>query len=571
MGYRKPSLRIAAVASGLIIAFNASLAPLCLTWLGETRDHRATVELQLTSLGKILELVVEAETAQRGYIITGDENFLQPYYTTLELLPDELENLSHLYGNATMQEQQKVAPLLEDVRSKMDNLASTLQLRREGGYDAVMPVVRAGRGKQLMDKVRRDINKLTEQEVQETAVLDRQMMQKAVMAVVFSLSGTLLTFGLLGWLFSTMRRAIRVAESSAAEAADVSLKLESGMDALGQRNAEISLLGQMSHLLQTEMSLDEGLEITARYCQLLLPHTAGAVYLYRNSADLLEPGATWGILQSPLAPLTPQACWALRRGQVHEAGTNGLIIPCKHSTYIPLGAEPQSQLCVPLMAYGETLGMLHVTQQALAFTEAQRGIAKAIGEQAALALSNVKLRAALHDRSIRDPLTGLYNRRFMEETLERELARAKRSHAPLSLIMVDLDHFKKVNDHYGHAAGDAVLRATAQLISQTLRVSDIACRYGGEELVLILPDCSSGNAVKRAEQICNAIRAQAITENGQTLFVTGSFGVASTEHAGWEACDVIRLADKALYQAKADGRDRVVEADSSQVLEAAIN
>ncbi|WP_225772263.1 diguanylate cyclase [Pseudomonas sp. Marseille-Q5115] len=570
MDYRKPSLRIAAVTSGLIIAFNASIAPLCLSWLGETRDHRATVELQLTSLRKVLELVVEAETAQRGYIITGDENFLQPYYATKELLPVELENLNRLYSSVTVREEKKIAPLLGDVRLKMDNLASTLQLRREEGYESVMPVVRAGRGKQLMDKVRRDIDQLTEQELQETTVLDRQMMQKAVVAVVVSLTGTLLTFCLLGWLFSTMRRAVWVAESSAIQAADVSLKLEVGIASLEQRNAEISLLGQMSHLLQTEMSLDEGLEVTARYCQLLLPKTAGAVYLYRNSADLLEPGATWGDLENSQSNIAPQACWALRRGQAHEAGSHGVTIPCKHSACMSHNEGPRSQLCLPLIAYGEILGMLHLTSMEPAFTDPQRDIAKAIGEQAALALSNVKLRAALHDRSIRDPLTGLFNRRFMEETLERELARAKRGQVPLSLIMVDLDHFKRVNDHYGHAAGDAVLRATARLISQTLRLSDTACRYGGEELVLILPDCSSENAVKRARQLCDAIRAQAVTENGQTLFVTGSFGVSSTELAGSEARDLIRLADKALYQAKANGRDRVVEAGSTELPENAI-
>ena len=181
-----------------------------------------------------------------------------------------------------------------------------------------------------------------------------------------------------------------------------------------------------------------------------------------------------------------------------------------------------------------------------------------VAEHIALALANLKLRETLRSQSIRDPLTGLFNRRYMEESLEREMRRASRGRHPVGIIMLDLDHFKKFNDSYGHDAGDALLRIVGNTLQRSIRAEDIACRYGGEEFTLILPEASLIDAAQRAESIRESIRNLNIQHRRQQLGgVTVSAGVAIFPDHGPTGDAVLRAADAALYQAKARGRDRV--------------
>lgn len=210
------------------------------------------------------------------------------------------------------------------------------------------------------------------------------------------------------------------------------------------------------------------------------------------------------------------------------------------------------------MAYGEVLGLLYIRQggsQDLAESSLQ--LVEAVAEQTALALANGRMREVLQTQSIKDPLTGLYNRRFMEETLDREIARARRTSSCLSVIMLDLDHFKSMNDRHGHAAGDNVLRAVSALLLRSLRTTDVACRFGGEELMVILPDCPPEGAILRAEAIRASLEALALVELGQAFKVTASFGVASTAICGNDSKFLMKAADSALYSAKRSGRNRV--------------
>ncbi len=160
---------------------------------------------------------------------------------------------------------------------------------------------------------------------------------------------------------------------------------------------------------------------------------------------------------------------------------------------------------------------------------------------------------------VRDPLTGLYNRRYMEETLEREIRRAERRYTSLGVIMLDVDHFKRFNDTFGHAAGDTLLQELSSFLMGHIRGEDIACRYGGEEIALILPDASLDGARGRADDLRERIKALAIAHNGQALgSVTVSMGVAVYPDHGHSGEELLRAADAALYEAKAQGRDRVV-------------
>jgi diguanylate cyclase (GGDEF)-like protein/PAS domain S-box-containing protein len=168
------------------------------------------------------------------------------------------------------------------------------------------------------------------------------------------------------------------------------------------------------------------------------------------------------------------------------------------------------------------------------------------------------LREQLRLESIRDPLTGLFNRRYMEETLVRETRRAARSGHPVGIIMLDLDHFKSVNDRFGHDAGDRLLRAVGAMLSRSVRGEDIACRYGGEEFTLIMPEAPLGEAAARAEAVRRAIRDLRLEHRDETIGpVTVSAGVAVYPDHGATGLAALAAADAAMYVAKARGRDRV--------------
>jgi diguanylate cyclase (GGDEF)-like protein len=225
-------------------------------------------------------------------------------------------------------------------------------------------------------------------------------------------------------------------------------------------------------------------------------------------------------------------------------------------------------MCVPMMAHGETLGMLYFdsgerpVQNELSQTQpsdSEQRLAKTLAEHAALALANLNLRETLRIQSVRDPLTGLYNRRYMEESLERELRRSMRKKSPLGVVMLDVDHFKRFNDTFGHEAGDSVLQAVAKLFRSQLRGEDVVCRFGGEEFTVILPEASPEATRQRAEQLREAVKQMVPNFRDQSLeAITLSIGVASFPENGNTGEALLRKADSALYQAKQQGRDRVV-------------
>ena len=224
-------------------------------------------------------------------------------------------------------------------------------------------------------------------------------------------------------------------------------------------------------------------------------------------------------------------------------------------------------MCLPLTARGNLIGLLHLrkasltTEQATQSLSSMSGMAIIFSEQLSLAISNVKLTESLSRQSVQDPLSGLFNRRYMEESLGREIARAKRMQTQIGVVMADLDHLKVFNDTYGHTAGDLVIAQVGQVLKQKIRGSDIACRYGGEEFVIILPESSPEDTYKRADELREEMKRMELISQGQLLSsVTISMGIATYPKDGATADDLLRAADAALYKAKETGRDKVVTA-----------
>ncbi|MGN2392387.1 diguanylate cyclase [Pelomicrobium sp. G1] len=343
-------------------------------------------------------------------------------------------------------------------------------------------------------------------------------------------------------------------------------ELASALEEVRMRNREMMLFNEMSSLLHTCRSDREAFDVIDLYAARLFPLEEGALYFLSPTHERLECLAAWGGTSRERAgSFGPQACLALRRGHAHQVEDPAASPLCEHVR--ACGDPRRPYLCLPMAAGGDTLGILHLSfsppevgaEASATSREYKRDMAKALADQIALAISNIRLRETLHRQSIRDPLTGLFNRRYLEESLQREVARAERTGRPLALLMLDVDHFKRFNDSYGHEAGDAVLRALGRLLRQSVREGDIACRFGGEEFVVLLPEATLETAQERAERIRDEARRIRIHREGRYLDpVSVSFGVAIYPDHGVSAETLLAAADAALYRAKSSGRDRVM-------------
>jgi len=360
-----------------------------------------------------------------------------------------------------------------------------------------------------------------------------------------------------------------ITERKQAETAlqETNARLGAGLAELERRTREISSLSEMGELLQACQTTVEAYSVIGKLIQQLFPDEIGRLYMISASRNLVEAIAAWGPIPDDEVVFTPDDCWALRRGHLHRVEPNAATPVCRHVVTPP----PAAFVCVPLIAQGEALGLLHIRRVSAVqangeqpghhFTEARLQLAQTAADSIALALANLKLRESLRNQSIRDPLTGLFNRRYMQESLEREVHRANRDHSPIGVIMIDLDHFKHFNDTFGHLAGDALLRELAHLIQAHIRGEDIACRYGGEEFALILPHTSLDVTWQRAELVREKVKHLQPQHDGQVLGpVTLSVGVAVYPAHGPSGEAVLQAADSALYRAKHSGRDRAVTA-----------
>ncbi len=336
---------------------------------------------------------------------------------------------------------------------------------------------------------------------------------------------------------------------------------------LDQRSTEIRMLSETGNFLQACQTMEEAYQVIPTAGAKLFPGVSGGLFVISASRNSVESVSDWGKLLHGERVFAPEECWALRRGQLHLVQSGHAQPICAHLACV----SDVEYMCIPLMAQGEALGIIHlqVNEEGAGFgknnapplSEAKKQLAVAFAEQIALALANLKLRETLRNQSIRDPLTGLFNRRYLEESLDREIRRAARRNSPLCVAMADVDHFKRFNDTFGHDAGDALLRELGQFLRNSFRGEDVVCRFGGEEFALILPDAQLIGALRHAEEICSKC-AQLQVRHDQTLLgvVTMSIGIAAYPANGNTAEELIKAADAALYSAKESGRNRVVTA-----------
>jgi diguanylate cyclase (GGDEF)-like protein len=325
-------------------------------------------------------------------------------------------------------------------------------------------------------------------------------------------------------------------------------------------------LSKLSRYLKSALTAPEANSAIECFGPQLWPSATGAVYLLHATGDYLERVVTWGDASLTNESLAWQDCWALRHLQPHGVRDPGGEVLCRHIAQ-PSAALPS--LCVPLVAQGQMLGLLHLQHLKNISDTSQNerpdypclALAVAVAEDLSLAHANMRLRESLREQSTRDSLTGLFNRRFVDEFLVRELARAERKARQLSMIALDIDHFKRINDSFGHGAGDTVLQNVSAILRAHVRETDVASRIGGEEFLLLLTESPLPLAAKRAEDIRTAICDMSLKYKNKDLGrITASFGAVAFPDHGRTAEALIRAADKALYDAKHAGRNQVVSA-----------
>ncbi len=347
---------------------------------------------------------------------------------------------------------------------------------------------------------------------------------------------------------------------------------------LEMRTSQMAVLNEMASLLECCTTLGEAAEVTAQCVKKLFPEAlSGAFFVSERLSWMASMASNWGAWNTQNAEqFALQDCWALRRGRAHWS-VNGEGLRCRH-------ANPGANqfLCLPFAGKEGSTGMLQLefareegwmtSAGPESLHHAHESLGITVAAQLEHSIASLKLREALREQSVRDALTGLYNRRFMEESLEREVMRASRNGQPLSMLFIDLDHFKRFNDTFGHDAGDFVLRIISNVFREFFRGNDLICRFGGEEFAICLPECSAQDAATRADALRARVRNTPLKYQDQTMTpVTLSIGVAAFPEAGSTVAEILRTADERLYRSKSSGRDATtgVDTPASQAASAA--
>jgi len=350
-------------------------------------------------------------------------------------------------------------------------------------------------------------------------------------------------------------------------------KLNEGIQALQDKNEQISLLVEMSDIMLACSSQKELCHVMKKYCQRMLHFASGYLYVMHPSKNYLETAVSWGSPNTPETMFTPDDCWAIRLGKMHQVGSSHNELICNHVSVS--GEKILSFICIPLMAQNDIYGLLYLEipqEPATEFSQNQQLLITAFSELTALAFANVRLRENLRYQSMRDPLTGLYNRRYLEDFLLKQTHQSERTKSSISLLMLDLDHFKKINDTYGHDAGDVALKELGKILQEDIRVGDVAARYGGEEFIVAFYNTDEKTSKARAENIRQAVSGLQIKYGAQEVGpLTISIGISIYPTHGRTSTELIEAADKALYFAKANGRNKIVLFSDIESKKASLN
>lgn len=557
-GLPRRVLAMAAVALLLIVALAAAVFQTAQRYRSDEKWtlHSYQVREQVLQLVNHLHL---AEMEARSYGLTGREISFRQYGQAIRAVDDSTGQLATLVSD-NPQQVAAVGQLRDAIAARREQFEAILNNYRLQGASAAHAEVVA-----LVSQSTRPVDDVANRILAREADLlrtreaasarnGRTVALSAAVALGGSLALLLAAFFTVGLEQHRRRRSERALEQSTVD-------LQAALQEANRSSETLRRLSTLAELLQNCRDLDEAINVIERALPPLLSDVSGALALVNASRNIVEGRMHWGVRGSDLggAIFAPDDCWALRRSQPHPGDGDHAAPICPHLTQA--GVTADHTLCLPLNSQGQVLGVLSLCAAAVIATDTRR-LAATAADQLALALANLQLQASLRTQSIRDPLTNLFNRRYLEASLPRELLRAERRKGGLSVLMFDLDHFKRYNDTQGHDAGDALLGAFGALLAQSCRGEDMPCRFGGEEFTLILTDADHAQARERAEAIRKATAELVVRYRAGTLPpATVSIGVATYPEHGATPEALLRMADQALYRAKQLGRNVVGSAN----------
>ncbi|MGP6188864.1 MAG: diguanylate cyclase [Vulcanimicrobiaceae bacterium] len=567
----------------------------------EVESLRTNGQAVLAHSESLLKDLQTAQSSERGYLLTQRSSYLGPYAGAKDGALGHLERLEELAPSWSIKP--AVSALSAAVASEFADLDRGITLQESGRRSEALALASGGQDERFMDQA----GKLAEQSAETLKLtLDKRaatanelyrvlwgyMFLAGPLVLIFLVVTIRLVTGQVKRSTSTLQAAMAAvslsahpkpissapsdelgsvvtafnhmverlaheqAERSLAEDSLVASNLE-----LSDRERTMNLLLQTSEQLATVKDQSEFAGVVQRFVPQIIRKLPGCLYVLDESRTSLEACATWNSPQWASESIPVQECFAACHGQAYFFAEADAEL-CPHAA----SCASRSSRCVPLMSQAEVIGVIYLEadQSAADLDEGDRQKLMLVSDTLGLALGNLRLRERLRTESVRDPLTDVFNRRFLNEVLAFELARASQTGQPFSLMMLDIDHFKHFNDVYGHETGDVVLKELAETLRRHSRKNDIVCRWGGEEFLLVFPTMDSEAAYERAEMLREAIKTIVIISEGRRVDqITASAGVATYPGAGLDAEGLTAAADRALYEAKHAGRDRVVIAHGS--------
>lgn len=559
-------------------------------------DDISTSYNNIARVNLLSQYITDAETGLRGFALTAQDAFLEPYFTAQINFRRTADELSVAFQD-NPEQLNRLVELETYFESWRQNFAEPeIQLTRTGDdISALIPQAKA-----QMDKMRKLLRtiiqhsneKLLSRKIQQTKVSQTSVLVASIGLTVALLLGLLLAAIVAYSISKSIQKIIAVARK--VEHGDLTQRLEvKGKDEIAQlakafnamaeklqqkvdselnqrkalnqqvealveaRTLESKQISNFSEMLQACQSIAEASDVVRQTALHLFKANPGA--LYYQQQDQMTLLTSWNQVKSA-SHCNNEDCWAVRRGKLHTLSKDSTSLPCRH-----LSDKVEAALCVPLFAKGDVVGFYHLQApdklpeyQAASWLKQHTDLAITMAEHIALALANITLRNHLREQSLRDPLTGLFNRRYLEEAASRELQRAERNEQQLAVLVLDIDHFKQFNDDHGHQAGDDVLVNVAGVLQDMFRGDDMVCRFGGEEFVALLTNINQQQTMQRAEQLRSTIAQSKWLIDGKPLTVTVSVGAALFPQHGTDLDGLISLADEALYQAKNAGRNQVI-------------
>lgn len=550
--YHSSFTRLKKKSADFVLLFVNAIAAIAFTSLGgflvytntqhliETRKWLNHSQVVLTNLQRESQNLDEVSYGLRRYNVDGNLTMLRDSASALGALRVGAEDLETLVQDNASQVRHT-----QQIFAELSDIERALQ---PAGKSTTVPDDAIRRCRTTIRLMQTEEQNLLNERLNESKEAGRDSLIVGIGYLGFSLIIVVSLFAFL--VRDAMRRRRFQRELSRSNE-----KLEFTVARLKERETEAHLSKQARDELQLCVSPSEAQDCAARHLAMLVPGSNGAILLLDNARQMLQVVAEWNE-PHVLDGGDPGGCCGLRSGRSRWRTGARSELHCTHF----VGTSPQDYLCAPLIALGETLGVVFLgfpTEEVLTLAEQRNALLLEMTELVAMALAGLKLRSKLESQSIRDGLTNLFNRTFMEIALDRELQMAGRRKSSLAVLMLDIDDFKVFNDTYGHQAGDEVLRQVAKAFTESVRIEDIVCRYGGEEFVILLPDISETLALERAETIRRNVGCLPAEFRGRTLEqVSVSIGVAMYPNPAKDALDLLRLADSALYEAKQGGRNQ---------------